>query len=107
MAEYFDQVNPLVIHRSAALDIDPFDRAVANANDEHPLGRLHTGSGAYPGSILARHCARCYDSGVMYSEIVHKLTDLDAIAAANLFLSDHMPDNYCAGYPTYDDAARL
>src|SRR6266498_772593 len=39
MAEYFHQVNPLMIHRSAALDVDPFDRAVANANDEHPLGR--------------------------------------------------------------------
>jgi hypothetical protein len=25
MAEYFDKVNPLLIHRSAALDIDPFD----------------------------------------------------------------------------------
>jgi hypothetical protein len=34
MAEYFDQVNPLIIHRSAALDIDPFDRSVADANDE-------------------------------------------------------------------------
>jgi hypothetical protein len=38
MAEYFDQVNPLMIHRSAALDIDPFDRAAANADDERPPG---------------------------------------------------------------------
>ena len=57
--------------------------------------------------MLARHCARCYDSSVVDSEIVHKLTDLEAIAAANLFLSDHMPDHYCAGDPTYDDAAQL
>src|SRR5215471_1715551 len=69
--------------------------------------RLHAGSDAYPGSILARHCARCYDSSVVDSEIVHKLTDLEAIAAANLFLSDHMPDHYCAGDPTYDDVAQL
>jgi hypothetical protein len=41
------------------------------------------------------------------SEIVRKLTDLEAIAAANLFLSDHMPDHFCAGDPTYDDAAQL
>ena len=57
--------------------------------------------------MLARHCARCYDSSVVDSAIVHKLTDLEAIAAANLFLSDHMPDHYCAGAPTYDEAAQL
>jgi len=38
IAEYFDQVNPLMIRRSAALDINPFDRAVADANDECALG---------------------------------------------------------------------
>src|SRR5262245_35612485 len=38
IAEYFDQVNPLMVHRSAALDVDPFDRAVADANDEGALG---------------------------------------------------------------------
>jgi hypothetical protein len=43
----------------------------------------------------------------MALEVTRKLTDLEAIAAANLFLSDHMPDHYCAGDPTYDDAARL
>jgi len=57
--------------------------------------------------MLARHYARCYDSSVVDSEIVHKLTDLEAIAAANLFLSGNMPDHYCAGAPTYDDAAQL
>jgi hypothetical protein len=39
MAEYFDQVNPLIIHRSAAIDVDPLDRAVADANDERAFGR--------------------------------------------------------------------
>jgi hypothetical protein len=43
----------------------------------------------------------------MALEVKRKLTDLEAIAAANLFLSDYMPDYYCAGDPTYDDAARL
>ena len=43
----------------------------------------------------------------MDSEVVHKLTDLEAIAAADLFLSDHMPDHYRAGDPTYDSAAQL
>ncbi len=42
----------------------------------------------------------------MDSEVAHKLTDLEAVGAANLFLSDHMPDHYCAGGPTYDDAAQ-
>jgi hypothetical protein len=57
--------------------------------------------------MLARHYARCYDSIVMAPEVIHKLTDLEAIAAANLFLSEHMPDHYCAGDPIYDDVARL
>jgi hypothetical protein len=43
----------------------------------------------------------------MAPEVTRKLTDLEAIAAANLFLSDHMPDHYSAGDPTYDDGARL
>ncbi|HEY7181813.1 MAG TPA: hypothetical protein VIC84_10365, partial [Blastocatellia bacterium] len=43
----------------------------------------------------------------MALEVTRKLTDLEAIAAANLFLSDHMPDYYCAGDPIYDDVARL
>lgn len=77
IAEYFHQVNPLMIHRSAAFLI-----------------------------MLARHYARCYYSNVMTPEVTRKLTDLEAITAANLFLSDHMPD-HCAGAPTYDDAAHL
>jgi hypothetical protein len=43
----------------------------------------------------------------MAPEGTRKLTDLEAIAAANLFLSDHMPDSYSAGDPAYDDIARM
>jgi len=43
----------------------------------------------------------------MVPEVVQKLTALEAVAAANLFLSDHMPDRYCAGDPTYDIVAKL
>lgn len=43
----------------------------------------------------------------MAPEVTSKMTDLEAIAAANLFLSDHMPDHYCAGDPNYDDSAKL
>jgi len=39
IAEYWRQVNPLMIHRSAAFDVSPFDRAVADANDERAFGR--------------------------------------------------------------------
>lgn len=43
----------------------------------------------------------------MVPEVVLQLTALEAVAVANLFLSDHMPDRYCAGDPTYDHVARL
>jgi hypothetical protein len=43
----------------------------------------------------------------MAPEVTRKLTDLEAIAAANILLSDHMPDCYCAGDPAYDDVAKL
>jgi len=39
IAEYWRQVNPLMIRRSAAFDVNPFDRAVADANDERAFGR--------------------------------------------------------------------
>lgn len=55
--------------------------------------------------MLAHHCARCYDSNVMVSEVIQKLTALEAMAAANLFLSDHMPDRFCADDPQIDKAA--
>lgn len=60
-----------------------------------------------PFVMLARYYARCYDSSGMAPEVIHKLTELEAIAEANLFLSEHMPDYYCAGDPTYDDVAQL
>jgi hypothetical protein len=44
---------------------------------------------------------------IIAPEIMRKLTDLEAIAAANLFLIDHMPDYYCGGAPIYDDDASL
>jgi hypothetical protein len=31
IAEYWPQVNPLMIHRSATFDVSPFDRPVADA----------------------------------------------------------------------------
>lgn len=43
----------------------------------------------------------------MGPEVTRNLTELEAIAAANLFLSDQMPDHYCVGDPTYDDASKL
>jgi hypothetical protein len=43
----------------------------------------------------------------MAPEGTRKLTDLEAIAAANLFLIDHMPDSYSAGAPIYDDVVRV
>ena len=42
MAEYRRQVNPLMILRSAAFDVNPFDRAVTDANDESQHWRVIT-----------------------------------------------------------------
>jgi hypothetical protein len=39
IAEYWRQVNPLMILRSAAFDVNPFDRAVTDANDERAFCR--------------------------------------------------------------------
>jgi len=39
IAEYWRQVNPLMIHRSAPFDVSPFDRPVADANDVRAFGR--------------------------------------------------------------------
>ncbi|HEY7181812.1 MAG TPA: hypothetical protein VIC84_10360 [Blastocatellia bacterium] len=44
MAEYSHEVNPPLVHRSAALDIDEFDRAVSNSNNERPLSGHGYGS---------------------------------------------------------------
>ena len=43
----------------------------------------------------------------MVANLHPKLTAFEAIAAANLFLSDHMPDRYCADDPRFDEAAQL
>jgi hypothetical protein len=39
IAEYWRQVNPLMILRSAAFDVNPFDRGVTDANDERASSR--------------------------------------------------------------------
>jgi hypothetical protein len=39
IAEYWRQVNPLTILRSAAFDVNPFDHAVTDANDERAFCR--------------------------------------------------------------------
>jgi len=42
----------------------------------------------------------------MVPQVITKITALEAVAAANLFLRDHLPDRYCAGDPTYAQASR-
>jgi hypothetical protein len=58
-------------------------------------------------ALYCRAIARGDMIRVMAAEVSRKLTDLEAIAVANLFLSDHLPDYYSAGDPAYDDVARL
>lgn len=43
----------------------------------------------------------------MIANILPTLTALEAQAAANLFLSDNLPDRLCADDPRLDKAARL
>ncbi|HZS04567.1 MAG TPA: hypothetical protein VFD58_07005 [Blastocatellia bacterium] len=50
---------------------------------------------------------RCYDRVVMVANLKPKITALEALAAANLFLSDHLPDRYCADDPKFDRTAGL
>ncbi|NOT60920.1 MAG: hypothetical protein HOP19_11940 [Acidobacteria bacterium] len=38
----------------------------------------------------------------MIAQATAKISALEAEAAANLFLSDHLPDRYCADDPQYD-----
>lgn len=40
----------------------------------------------------------------MIAQVASMISALEAQAAANLFLSDHLPDRYCAGDPHYDQA---
>ncbi len=42
----------------------------------------------------------------MIAQAVPMISALEAQAAANLFLSDHLPDRYCAGDPHYDQTVR-
>jgi hypothetical protein len=41
----------------------------------------------------------------MIAQVVPVISALEAQAAANLFLSDHLPDRYCASDPRYDQTA--
>lgn len=43
----------------------------------------------------------------MMAQAIPKLTALEAQAVANLFLSDHLPDRYCAGDSHYDQATQV
>ena len=48
----------------------------------------------------------CYDKPVM-ANLVATITALEAQAAANLFLSDHLPDRFLASSPKLDAAANV
>jgi hypothetical protein len=50
---------------------------------------------------------RCYDKPVMATNLVATITALEAQAAANLFLSDNLPDRFLASSPTLDGAANV
>lgn len=43
----------------------------------------------------------------MVTNTVPVISALEAQAAANLFLSDNLPDRFCADHPRLDKAARL
>lgn len=43
----------------------------------------------------------------MVANLNPKITALEALAASNLFLSDHLPDRYCADDPKFDRATSL
>ena len=48
-----------------------------------------------------------YDKLVMATNLVATITALEAQAAANLFLSDHLGDRFLASGPTFDHAANV
>src|SRR5262245_40720042 len=52
-------------------------------------------------------CRRYYYLAVMAPEAVPQLTAIEALAAANGFLLDHLPDRYLAVEPRLDSASRL
>ena len=43
----------------------------------------------------------------MVANLIPKITALEAQAAANLFLFDHLPDRFCADDPRLDQAAKV
>jgi hypothetical protein len=43
----------------------------------------------------------------MVANLVNTITALEAQAEANLFLSDHLPDRFCADDPILDEAANI
>ena len=44
---------------------------------------------------------------IMATNLMTTITALEAQAAANLFLSDHLPDRFCADDPRLDEAAQV
>jgi hypothetical protein len=52
-----------------------------------------------------RRCAKVI--AVMVANTVPKTTALEAQAATNGFLLDHMPHCFTAGHPTFDQAAQV
>ena len=50
---------------------------------------------------------QCYYKAVMVTDPVTTITALEAQAAANLFLSDLMPDRFCADDPRLDRVAKV
>ncbi len=44
---------------------------------------------------------------VMIGRIIPKVTAFEALAAANYFLSENLPDRFCADEPRLDPAARV
>lgn len=50
---------------------------------------------------------KCYDDVTMIANLVPTITALEAQAAANLFLSDNLPDRLCADDPCLDTSSNL
>jgi len=48
-----------------------------------------------------------YHQGIMVANRLPKITALEAQAAANLFLSDHLPDRFLAVEPRFEAASQV
>jgi hypothetical protein len=68
IAEYWRQVNPLMIRRSAAFDVNPFDRAVADANDGRGrrVGQITRGLAQYRAKRPSLRWGRLLRLAVLY-----------------------------------------